>query len=364
MAASSPRSNRPALTEEERNLLTADSQEPFRIEDRAVDRSQIPAVLLQGIQLQGVDFSDVRFSGTIFRDVLLENVTFEDCQFDGVAFEDTTILRSKLSTSNLRDVRFARCTFDVVTTEICSARGGTLEGCLLTSWTDTAGLFEKARWSELQIVDSQLTGTKLSGVEFEEVTITGGSVKGVSLSQAAGHGVLMADTNIDGLEVMLGSLAGLTFERVSGRGIHLTDAQLRGLSFLRCAELLDVAISGGRVDGFAVDNCRTLALLTAGYTSIENLLIDRTSLSGVYLRKSTIAGDSRIDRSTLDGLDFEASGLDGVTISESTIANTLGLVGARISGLALEAVQFAPGLDIVDDGVTYGDGERFPGLRP
>jgi uncharacterized protein YjbI with pentapeptide repeats len=200
--------------------------------------------------------------------------------------------------------------------------------------------------------------------QVEDTTIVGGTLADVTFSDSQGRGLLLQATFVDGLDFVLGSWVALTCDGLRGRSLRLTDVQATGLSLLGCDAFVGVAIAGGSVTGLAVDRCPMLGLLSLAKVQIRGLLVTLSFIDGAAWHDSTITDDSSFTDAKFAGLNLSGSTLDSVVIRNTEFAVWLGLESTRMSGLVLDRIRYAPGLEVRADGVDYGPGARFPLLHP
>lgn len=138
--------------------------ESWRFEECAVPRLQFTDVLFRSCDLSGLDltgcsllrcrFSGCKAVGAYLAEAKLRQVLFEDCQMQ----------LANLSDCRCQTVRFSRCDFT----------GAALLGLSLT----------KTAFDNCRLVDVQLTGTPLGGLDLTSCTIEGWSLRGEELRGA------------------------------------------------------------------------------------------------------------------------------------------------------------------------------------
>ena len=349
---------RPKITADEERLLVGGAP-GLRLEDRAVEGLVISSCTFADARLRDVVFRDCRFTQVVFDDARFENVRFETCELLQVDFRRSIWSSSSAYGMVTTGARFSACRLVASELATCTFKDATLEASELDALRITDGLF----------VEVQITGTKLIGCDLVQtrfdrpiitgVTISGGSLSGVLLSAGVTRGLHVLAASVDVMNIVLGDHAGLTFEGISGQSIRLTDAQVRGLSFLDGQALADVSVSGGTVDGMAVMRWQALSMFMIGHARVNNLIIDAAAITGLYLRKATLVG-SAWSTAVLTGVDLEQSSIDGMALAGVRFATLLRVPQARINGLSLQGVAYENGLEVHDDGVAYGPGDRFP----
>jgi uncharacterized protein YjbI with pentapeptide repeats len=358
---------RPPLADEERRLLTdpayfaqAAARGPVVLRDRNVQGLDIHGQRFVGIRLAGVDFQDTNIAASTFAQADVEDVTFTTCTFDDVDFEGSQLKGCLFSLSQLARVRIVDSHLYDLALQDCTWKDSVFERSELSSPRTLGGSFVRSRFSALRWVMPELRGTCFDRAKVEELTVTGGTLGGVTFTGSQGRGLLVQGTLIDGLDFVLGTWTALTFDQIRGRALRLTCVDATGVSLLGCGELVGLAVAGGRVAGLAIDRCPTLGLVALGQVTIGNLMVSDSFIDGAFWQRCTLAADGSIERSRLAGLDLAHSTVDGLTISDTEFTVALGLQDASIRGLLLDRIAYAPDLELRADGVSYGPGARFP----
>jgi uncharacterized protein YjbI with pentapeptide repeats len=358
---------RPPLTDQESLWLTdkaafakAAALGPVVLRDRTVEELEISDQVFTAITWEGVDFVETRFKATTFADSHLRDIVFAGCRFEDVAWSRCRFERCELESAELQEVRVADCTGEGLAFSCCECTKVDFTNDEFRSFTDHIGNYNQVHWQNLRLVDPSLSGTRFIEAQVEETTMVGGTLADVTFSDGQGRGLLLQATFVDGLDFVLGSWVALTCDGIRGRSLRLTDVQTTGLSLLGCDAFVGVAIAGGAVTGLAIDRCPMLGLLSLAKVQIRGLLVSLSFIDGAAWHDSTISDDSSISESKLAGLNLGGSTLDGVAIRDTEFTVWLGLERTRMSGLVLDRIRYAPGLDVRADGVDYGPGARFP----
>ncbi len=358
---------RPPLTSEEQRLLTdpayfaqAATHGPVVLQDRSVRGLDIRGQRFAGIRLVGVDFQDTNIATSTFAQADLESVTFAACTFDDVGLEGSELDGCVFSLCQLARVRIADSRLHELTLQDCTWKDAVFERSRLSALRTLGGSFVRSRFSTLHWAMPELRGTCFDRAEVEDLTVTGGTLGGVTFTGSRGRGLLVQGTLVDGLDFVLGTWAALTFDQIRGRALRLTCVDATGVSLLGCGELVGVALAGGQVAGLAIDRCPTLGLLALSQVTIGDLMVSDSFIDGAFWQRCTLAADSSIERTRLAGLDLAYSTVDGLAISDTEFTVALGLQEARIRGLLLDRIAYAPDLELRADGVSYGPGARFP----
>jgi uncharacterized protein YjbI with pentapeptide repeats len=358
---------RPPLTDEERRLLidpayfaVAAAQGPIVLKDRSVENLEIHAHIFSSVRWTGVDFQSTKFSATIFAAAELSEVTFSSCRFADVVFEHSRLDQCAFELAELERVRLVDSATNKLAFTGCVWKDAVFERCQFESATDLSSTFVHTRLHELHWNACAWHGTRFDHAQVGNVTMTGGSFAGVTFTDAQGSSFLVQSTLVDGLDFVLGTWVALTFDQIHGRSLRLTEVAATGFSLLGCGELVGVAVAGGSVTGLAIDRCPALGLVGLAYTDIRGFTVTDSLIDGAFWQRCSLADDSSIERTVLAGLNLGQSTLDGVTIRDTEFTVALALDMARIQGLSLENIRYAPDLELRSDGVIYGPGARFP----
>jgi uncharacterized protein YjbI with pentapeptide repeats len=358
---------RPPLTDQERLWLTdkaafaeAAALGPVVLRDRTVEELEITDQTFAAVTWEGVDFVETRFKATTFLDSHIRDVTFAGCRFEDVRWSRCRFHGCAFESAELDHVHIAESMAEGLTFSVCECAKTSFTNSEFRGFTDRSTVFAQAHWSNLRLVDPSLRGTRFQGTEVEDTTIVGGILSGVTFSGGRGRGLLIQATLVDGLDFALGTWVALTCEGIRGRGLRLTEVHATGVSLLGCGELVGVAIAGGAVNGLAVDRCPTLGLVSLAKLPIRGLAVSHSFMDGATWHDCTIADDSSFTDAKFAGLNLSGSTLDSVVIRDTEFTVWLGLESTRISGLVLDRIRYAPGLDVRADGVDYGPGARFP----
>jgi uncharacterized protein YjbI with pentapeptide repeats len=359
---------RPPLTDEERRLLTdpayfaeVAAQGPVVLADRTVENLSIRDQRFTSVEWRGVDFVATNLASTTFTAAQLSQVTFTSCKLEQVVFERCRLADCAFEFGELERLRLTDTSTQRLSLAACVCSDSVIERVEFDSAKDAASSFARLALRETRWQGCEWHGTRFDQPEVNALTVTGGTLAGVTFTDARGRGLLVQGTLIDGLDFVLGTWVALTFDQVYGRCLRLTEVAATGVSLLGCGELVGVAVAGGSVTGLAIDRCPTLGLVGLAHTSIRGLAIADSFLDGAFWQHCSIGEDSTIERAVLAGLSLGESTLDGVTIRDTEFTVSLGIERARIQGLNLEGVRYAPDLEFSDQGVTYGPGARFPG---
>jgi uncharacterized protein YjbI with pentapeptide repeats len=362
---------RPQLTDDERRLLTdpvafaeAAAKGPVIVNDRTVEGLEIRDMVFAAVQWIGVDFRMAKLSATRFAGAELREVTFTHCNLDHVAFETSRLDQCSFDSDQLSHLRIADSHAVKLALSGCTCKDVIFERCAFESATDRGSTFTRGRWSEVQWKAPELRGTRFDKVQVEDVTIAGGTLAGVTFTDARGRGLLVQGTLVDGLDFVLGTWTALTFDGIRGRALRLTEVGATALSLLACGELVGVAIAGGSVAGLAIDRCPTLGLVSFGQVPIQSLMVSDSFIDGAYWQGCTITDSNSIERSCLAGLTLTQSKIHHLVIRDTQFTVGLRLEGAHFEGLVLERISYAPDLDLRTDGLSYGPGARFPTRTP
>ena len=362
---------RPSLTDQERLWLTdkaafakAAALGPVVLRDRTVEELEITDQNFVAITWEGVDFVQSRFTRTTIVNSQLREVTFANCRFEDVAWSRCRFECCELESAELQEVRVADCTGEGLAFSCCECTKVDFTNDEFRGFTDHIGNYNQVHWQNLRLVDPSLSGTRFLEAQVEDTTIVGGTLADVTFSDSQGRGLLLQATFVDGLDFVLGSWVALTCDGLRGRSLRLTDVQATGLSLLGCDAFVGVAIAGGSVTGLAVDRCPMLGLLSLAKVQIRGLLVTLSFIDGAAWHDSTITDDSSFTDAKFAGLNLSGSTLDSVVIRNTEFAVWLGLESTRMSGLVLDRIRYAPGLEVRADGVDYGPGARFPLTTP
>ena len=363
--------SRPLLTDDERRLLTdsvafseAAAKGPVIVNDRTVEGLEIRDMVFAAVQWTGVDFRMAKFSATSFAGAHLLEVTFTQCTFADIAFEDSRLDQCTFEFTELTRVRISDSNAVKLVLSGCTCKDVVFEHSEFESTTDRASTFTRGRFSEMRWKTPEWRGTRFDKLQVEDAIIAGGTLAGVTFTDAQGRSLLVQGALVDGLDFVLGSWTALTFEGIRGRTLRLTEVGVTGLSLLACGELVGVAIAGGNVAGLAIDRCPTLGLVSFGQIPIQSLMVSDSFIDGAYWQGCTITDDNSIERSCLAGLTLTRSKIAQLAIRDTQFTVALRLEGAHIEGLKLERISYAPDLDLRTDGLSYGPGARFPTRTP
>ncbi len=366
MAPPNP-SARPPLTDEEQRLLIdpvflaeASKKGPIVFQDRSVQGLEIRDQGFHGVRFAGVDFHNTRLSATAFARAALHEVTFTACTFDDVGFERSRLERCGFDFCQMGRVRIVDSSAAELNLQGCTWKDSLFERAEFQSLVDRGGSFLRSQFGNLRLLTPELRGTRFDHAQIEDVAVVGGTLAGVTFTAARGRGMLVQSALVDGLDFVLGTWVALTFDQIHGRALRLTEVSSTGLSLLGCGELVGVAVAGGKVAGLAIDRCPTLGLVSFGHANIDNLMVSDSFIDGAFWQGCTIADNNSIERSCLAGLDLGRSSVDGLAIRDTQLTTVLGLQEARVQGLVLERVSYAPDLVVRADGLSYGPGARFP----
>jgi uncharacterized protein YjbI with pentapeptide repeats len=362
---------RPQLTDDERRLLTdpaafaeAAAKGPVIVNDRSVEGLEICDMVFDAVQWIGVDFRMAKFSATRFSGAGLREVTFTYCNLDNVAFENCSLDQCTFDFTELGRVRMSDSKTMTLVMSGCTCKDVVFERSEFESMTDRLSTFTRARWSDVRWKAPEFRGTRFDKIQVEDTLITGGTLVGVTFTDAQGRSLIVQGTLVDGLDFVLGTWTALTFDGIRGRTLRLTEVGVTGLSLLACGELVGVAIAGGNVTGLAIDRCPTLGLVSFGQVPIRGLMVSDSFVDGAYWQGCTITDDSSIERSCLAGLTLTRSQIHDLAIRDTQFTVGLRLEGAHFEGLKLDRISYAPDLDLRTDGLTYGPGARFPTRTP
>ena len=361
-------SNRPPLTPLERDALTdrtalADwtrEQGPLLLENRSVEAIQIGDQVFDGVILRDVDFTDTAFNGTQFRNARLENVTMDEVTMTAVVFETCALVNAAWEATQLTQSRLAHCTIQVWSADACTWEETAVEDSRLDGFTDTRGLFRDTTFARVQMTSPCLQRSVFSRTRIDQLTIAGGKLQSVTMSDGSARGMLVRDAEVDGLEILLGEYQGLTFQGIRGGSLRIVSASCRGLGLIGCGELVGVTFSGADITGLVIDGCHALALLNIAGGELQSPLIVKSQIAGGSVRGCRIPSGGMADDSVFDGLDLEGSQFDGFAFHRSTFATVLRIAAASFRGLVLDGVTYASPLEIEADGVTYQGGQQFP----
>jgi uncharacterized protein YjbI with pentapeptide repeats len=362
---------RPPLTDNERRLLTdaaafaeAAAKGPVVVNDRTVEGLDIRDMVFAAVSWTSVDFRMVKFSATRFAGAGLRDVTFAYCNFDDVAFENCSLDQCTFDFTEFGRVRISDSKAVTLVLSGCTCKDVVLERSEFESMTDRLSTFTRVRWSEVRWKAPEFRGTRFDKIQVEDTLITGGTLAGVTFTDAQGRSLILQGTLVDGLDFVLGTWTALTFDGIRGRTLRLTEVRVTGLSLLACGELVGVAIAGGNVTGLAIDRCPTLGLVSFGQVPIRGLMVSDSFIDGAYWQGCTITDNNSIERSCLAGLTLTRSQIHDLAIRDTQFTVGLRLEGAHVEGLTLDRISYAPDLDLRTDGLTYGPGARFPTRTP
>ena len=362
---------RPLLTDDERRLLTdpaafaeAASKGPVLLNDRTVEGLEIRDMVFSAVRWTGVDFRMAKFSATRFTGAELREVTFTRCNLDHVAFESSSLDQCTFDFTELGRVRISDSNAVKLVLSGCTCKDVVFERSEFESMTDQLSTFTRTRWDDVRWKAPEFRGTRFDKIQVENTLIAGGTLTGVTLTDAQGRSLILQGTLVDGLDFVLGTWTALTFDGIHGRTLRLTEVGVTGLSLLACGELVGVAIAGGSVAGLAIDRCPTLGLVSFGQVPIRGLMVSDSFIDGAYWQGCTITDDSSIERTALAGLTLTGSRVYALAIRDAQFTVGLRLEGAYFEGLVLERISYAPDLDLRTDGLSYGPGARFPTRTP
>jgi uncharacterized protein YjbI with pentapeptide repeats len=362
---------RPLLTDDERRLLTdsvafteAAAKGPVILNDRTVEGLELSAMVFSAVRWTGVDFRMTKFFAITFAAAELREVTFTQCNLDNVTVDNSRLDECTFDFAEIKRMRISDSIVTRLVLSTCTCKDTVFERSEFESTVDRSSTFTRGRWSEVRWKAPELRGTRFEKLQVEDATIAGGTLVGVTFTDARGRSLLVQDTLIDGLDFVLGSWTGLTFDRIRGRCLRLTEVGVTGLSLLACGELVGMAIAGGSVAGLAIDRCPTLGLVSFGHVPIQGLLVSDSFIDGAYWQDCAITNDGSIERSCLAGLTLTRSQIHDFAIRDTQFTVGLRLEGAHVERLVLDRISYAPDLDLRTDGLTYGPGARFPTRTP
>ncbi len=358
--------DRPALTAEERDALAsadgwrqATRDQHFCLTNRLVADLDIVGIDMENADFVDVVFRNVRFRDTRFRRTRFADVTFDWCGLTNTGFHGCEMTKWVFTDSEAKHLELRDC----------SVRGWSSQGCTFAccvwqdvqihGFVDHMGLFEDATWTNVVIDQPHWRRTLLRRPRLNRVTLVQGSLIGVSMVNGEAQGLALREIDLDGLEIMLGSYQGLAFEQMTGVGLRLAELQCQGIGLVGSGRLTGVSATGIDCTGMVVHGNLDLSLFGIGYSNIRDLLIAESRICGLAIRDTRVSGESLVQSSWLDGVDFESSQVDGLAVENATMTTVLRVPGAHFRRLRLAAVTYQAPFEIEGHSVTYQEGDAF-----
>jgi uncharacterized protein YjbI with pentapeptide repeats len=306
---------------------------PTLISGARLDRAQMTAVVLNGIELQD----------TLLRGASMESGVFIDNAFADLDLTEASFFNAALDGARLVGLVMARADFGGA-----SLRGAFLQGNDLSS-ADFSG-------ADLVGATIDADGDTSRPASFADADLRGVELFGVDWPSDTNNRLNMVGADLSGAHVSQGTLEGVDLSEALLRSTRLNDVDLRQAAFTNAVfiggELQPASLQGASMGGATFDGVRGAFLgvdmrgAYLGSTQWRNADMGRSDLTGAQLLSAVIVDGSftqadfvdanlyraRMVRVDLSGTDFTGANLREAQVLDSNFERTF-TGGTRVTSM-------------------------------